>query len=236
MADEQEPEVIRRQMEAQRAALDEKLDALENRIVQTVDDAREAVAETVQTVKEGVHDSVATVRDSVHSSVETVKDALNVESHVQRHPWAMFGGSIAAGFAAGWLLRRWGAERSVSERGAVLAPPAPAATPAPAAVPTPFPEQAANGASWTADLGNTFAPELEELKGFAIGAVMGLVRDLVTESLPDAVRPRFNAIADSITTKLGGQPVQSEVVNELLPHGQGAHHNGRHPIEAESHG
>src|SRR5262245_43281642 len=107
MADEQEdPEVIRRQMEAQRASLAEKLDTLENKIVRTVDDAREAVAETVQTVKDSVQSSVDTVKDTVSSSVETVKETLDVRLQVQRHPWAMFGGSVAVGFVAGWALNR----------------------------------------------------------------------------------------------------------------------------------
>ncbi len=106
MAGEPEPEVIRRQMEAQRASLAEKLETLENKIVRTVDEAREAVAETVQTVKDSVQSSVDTVKDTVHSSVETVKETFDVRLQVQRHPWAMFGGAIGVGFAAGWLLNR----------------------------------------------------------------------------------------------------------------------------------
>src|SRR5438105_2552597 len=101
MADEPEPEVIRHQMEAQRAALGHKLETLENKIIETVDGAREAVAETVQTVK-----------DTVNSSVETVKETFDLRLQVERHPWAMFAGSIAAGFAAGWLLNRAGGGRS----------------------------------------------------------------------------------------------------------------------------
>src|SRR5947207_10702413 len=106
MADEPEPEVIRRQMEAQRAALADKLETLENRIVQTVEGAREAVSETVQTVKDSVQCSVQTVRESVQSSVEAVKDTLDVRAQVERHPWAMVGGAAALGFAAGYLLNR----------------------------------------------------------------------------------------------------------------------------------
>ena len=128
MADESDPEVIHRQMAVQRAALAQKLETLENKIVNTVEGAREAVAETVQTFKDGVKDSVETVRDSVHTSVASVKETFDVKLQVQRHPWAMFGGSIAAGFVAGWLPA--GASAPPWTRGS--APPSPSRRQCPA--------------------------------------------------------------------------------------------------------
>src|SRR5262249_38838293 len=89
------PEVIRQQMEETRAALSEKLETLEQQVVGTVKDARAAVTDTVETVKGAVHDTV-----------ETVKETFDVSRQVERHPWAMLGGSIALGFLGGRLYER----------------------------------------------------------------------------------------------------------------------------------
>src|SRR6266478_1933406 len=109
MANESEPQMIRHQMEAQRAALDEKLEKLENKIVSTVDCAREAVAETVTSVKEGVRDSVDSVKDTVETSMHAVQDTFDLPAQVDRHPWAVMGGAVAVGFVAGCILNRTGA-------------------------------------------------------------------------------------------------------------------------------
>jgi ElaB/YqjD/DUF883 family membrane-anchored ribosome-binding protein len=225
MAYEQEPEVIREQMEVQRAALDQKLEVLENKIVQTVEEAREAVADTVQTVREGVHDSVASVRDTVQTSVASVKETFNLEAHVRRHPWAMVGGSVVAGFVAGRLLRD-GVPRPWRTPEPPRAPERLAVSDA--SLPETHAEPAKTRESWMDVLGRTFGPELHQVKGLAIGTVMGALRDLVVGPLPPPVQPQINEIVDSITTKLGGQPVGSEVLRELLPRWHDEPHaNGR---------
>lgn len=252
MADASEPEVIRRQMEAQRASLAEKLDTLENRIVRTVDEAREAVADTVQTVKESVQSSVETVRDTVNSSVETVKDTFNVRRQVERHPWAMVGGSIAVGFLAGMVLNRaQRASRSarpswdyapVSYTGAAGQAAPQRAEPrafqderaaasrfaaAAAASPEPSPPPAPRRPSWVDELTQTFAPEMQKLKGLAIGAAMSVLRDLVTQSIPEHLRPNLEEVLNNVTAKLGGEPMDAHLLDELLPRHQ-EQPNGEH--------
>jgi len=243
--------VIRQQMEVQRASLAEKLETLENKIVQTVEGAREAVAETVHTVKESVQSSVETVKDTVQSSMETVKETFDVTHQVQRHPWAMFGGSVAVGFVAGWLLNRasgtsrlsgrastgpaWGhSPASYAGAGSGLgassrgghrddARSAAAFTSAPAATST-----QPSGPSWIEELSQTFAPEVQKLKGLAIGAAMGVVRDLVGQSIPEQLRSQVDEMLNNVTTKLGGQPVQGHLLDELLPGRRETHGNGAH--------
>src|SRR5258707_4556899 len=132
MANESEPHMIRRQMEARRAALDEKLETLENKILSTVDCAREAVAETVTSVKEGVKDSVDSVKGTVESSMHAVQDTLDLPAQVNRHPWAVFGGAIAVGFVAGCILNRTGERSPARAAAGAVAGPAPSAAPRPA--------------------------------------------------------------------------------------------------------
>jgi ElaB/YqjD/DUF883 family membrane-anchored ribosome-binding protein len=241
MADEPEPEVIRRQMEAQRASLAEKLDTLENKIVRTVDDAREAVAETVQTVKESVQSSVETVKDTVSSSVETVKETLDVRLQVQRHPWAMFGGSVALGFVAGWALNHamrssrgsgvslgfagsaQGGFREEARSAATFTGARPSST-LPAASAPPAPRRP----SWLDEVTQTFAPEMKKLKGLAIGAAMSVVRDLVTQSIPEQLRPQLDELVNNVTSKLGGEPMQGHLLDQLMPQRNEERPNGAH--------
>jgi ElaB/YqjD/DUF883 family membrane-anchored ribosome-binding protein len=264
MADEQtDPEVIRRQMEAQRASLAEKLETLENKIVRTVDEAREAVAETVQTVKDSVQSSVETVKDTVSSSVETVKETFDVRLQVQRHPWAMFGSSIALGFAAGWALNRAlgsgrGASASLGYSSGGSYPgktgfgsvtprsqggyreEARAAATFTGASPTaahhetsPPPAPAPRGPSWIDELAQTFAPELHKLKGVAIGAAMSVARDFLTQSVPEQLRPQLDEVINNVTSKLGGEPMRGHLLDELRERFQERHNGEHHAPELE---
>src|SRR5262249_44007838 len=108
-----DPEVIHQQMAETRAALTEKLETLENQVVETVQGATSVVADTVDSVKdvvqttvETVKGSVETVKESVQQTVENVKQTLDVNRQVQEHPWLMFGGSVAVGFLAGYLVEQ----------------------------------------------------------------------------------------------------------------------------------
>src|SRR5262249_60811224 len=92
---ENKPEVIRQQMQETRTALTEKLEALEHQVVETVQGARSAVTDTVESVRGAVHDTVC-----------TVKETFDLNRQVERHPWAMVGGSFALGYVSGRLLKQ----------------------------------------------------------------------------------------------------------------------------------
>jgi ElaB/YqjD/DUF883 family membrane-anchored ribosome-binding protein len=257
MADEQEPEMIRRQMEAQRTSLGEKLETLENKIVRTVEGAREAALDTVHTVKDSVHSSVETVKETVESSVESVKEALDLKRQVERHPWTMIGGAIAVGFAAGWLLNRFEERLRPTASGkpspsagtpslsATSPSPGEQAAPAsrlgvypgmaplsPAAPPVSMPQERE---TWADRLSQTLAPELNKLKGLAIGTLMGVIRDLVTESMPDPMRSKLNEVVNDITCKLGGEPIESKVLHNLLPRPHDAAQQPQHEAQEDGH-
>jgi len=230
--------MIRQHMEAQRAALDEKLETLENKILSTVDCAREAVAETVTSVKEGVKDSVDSVKGTVETSMHAVQDTFDLPAQVNRHPWAIFGGAVAAGFVAGCILNRTSTRAPASAATGAVARPAPTA--APTAAPRtavawmhPSEEHVPSGPpasreTWADHMARLFAPEFQRLKSLAVGALMGVVREMVSEPLPDPMRPQAKEILDNITTKLGGEVMARETVEPLLPHHRSDEHNGRH--------
>jgi ElaB/YqjD/DUF883 family membrane-anchored ribosome-binding protein len=195
---------------------------LEHKVRETVADAKGAVSDTVETVKNTVDSTVCAVKESVHDAVDTVKDSLDVSRHVDRHPWAMLAGSIAAGFVAGRLL-----DKQTKTTTAVI----PTMAYAPKgnghhgdAAGTVWQSETSPGL--LSELGDRFGPELSQLKGLAIGALMSLAREFVKDSVAPALAPELERVIDDVTAKLGGKPIHGEI----WPHGERfrtAGHNGR---------
>jgi hypothetical protein len=201
----QDTDLIREQMANTRCSISEKLDLLERRVVNTVNGATDAVAETVETVKESVRDSV----HSVQTSLDPIRQA-------ERHPWTTLAVSLGAGYVAGRLL-----EGSPSGRSAVIDQPA--AWPRPSASPH---EMAANhgthraetAAGWVRHAIEPLEPEIRRLKELGVGMLFGLVRDFLHEAAPESMRARLTEVADDVTRKMGGQPVQGPVIEGIFSH------------------
>ena len=111
------------------------------------------------------------------------------QRQVNLHPFALVGGALAVGFAAGWLV------------------------------------QHAAGAE---GLERTLTPEIDRLKGLAIGLVMGALRDTVSQNVPEPVCKELVEIMDSATGKLGGKPIEGQVLKQILPHWREHKPNGLH--------
>ncbi len=222
MADQQQvdtpdPETIRKQMEQTRSALTQKLEVLEKKVTDTVAEATSAVAETVTTVKDKVESTVETVKDTVESTVETVSEALNLRLQVERHPWAMVGGSMAVGFLGGLFFGPPPGRQPGFEAPGPFEEPLPESAPPVAYFSLPSeayqpaePEQP----SWFHQILGTFGSEIDKLKGLAISAVGGIVRDLVKEVAPEPFRPAVAEVIDDLTTKFGGHPLSGHVLSE----------------------
>jgi len=196
---EDELEVIREQMEETRSSLADKIDLLENQVLGTVENASTAVTDTVEHVKE-------TVAETVTETVETVKDAFNVRKHIENHPWAAFGGSVATGYVIGCLLS------SKQETATALPPPAPAFTPRPEEPARSYSNGAAhsNGHSRSEqeeeeEEGGIVHEGVQMLKGLALGSVMSLVRNLLKESTPSSMFGELAGFVNNVTDKLGAK-------------------------------
>jgi len=187
-----ELEVIRHQMEEKRASLADKLDALENEVVQTVQLATAEVSHIVQDVKS----TVDSVTEGVQETVESVKDSLDIREAVRCHPWAALGGAFAVGLAGAWVLGpssrqpapRW--DYRPETYGPPPEPTRPTTTQTPGE-PSPLAEAASTA--------------LTGLKGLAIGVLMGVVREVVTNALPEAIKDETSRLLDQVTTQLGGK-------------------------------
>jgi len=223
--------MIKRQMEHTRASLTEKVEMLEQKVEDTVTSATTAVTETVETVKEtvqgtvesvkeAVQGTVDTVKETVAGTVESVKDTFDFRAHTQRHPWAVFGGSVAVGFLGGYFLGgRNGAAHASNGSSWSAETNGARGYSAPVAAPMTAPVAEEKGHGLLSGLGGMLGPELSKLKGLAIGTTLGLVRDLLTRSMPQEVSAKLSEVIDGITTKLGGEPVRHSLLDSMTQDG-----------------
>jgi ElaB/YqjD/DUF883 family membrane-anchored ribosome-binding protein len=210
--------VTREQMDETRASLSEKMETLEQHVVHTVQGATNSVQETVDNVK-----------DAVHDTVENVKDTLDLPLQVMRHPWGMVGGSVAIGYLGGYLLLRRGSDGGRADSGS---PPAPSDRPriikpengvakrfrsanaVSATKPAQESSQGPSAPGWLSEANNQFGPEITRLKGLAIGTILSVARDLITQAAPEQMKGELAKVMDGITVKLGGDPIQGAVLKD----------------------
>ena len=186
-------EIIRHNMEQTRESLTDKLETLEKKVMSSVEKATTAVNETVTSVKE-----------TMHEGVETVKDAVDVPAHVERHPWLMLGGSVLCGYVLGTLLSG-GKKAPQNAAPAPLPPIKPSRVPGNGRHPVEAPQPVAAGPSWF----SAIEPEIQHLKGLALGVTLGTVREILAEQVPPHVAEQLRTIVDGLTEKLGGEPIPS---------------------------
>lgn len=206
------PDAIRQDIEETRSSLTEKLETLEEQVRETVQGARASVEETIATVK-------GTVRDTV----DTVKRTFDVSYQTTQHPWAMFGGSVLAGFVLGNVLPS--VTERLEERRYEPEPSYPPQTEEHFMQREESPMGDGNASRYTehaparrgilSGLLDQFHDEIEQVKKMAIGAAVGVVRDYVKEQAPPSMAPQVENILDSITEKLGGKPVQGNVAESF---------------------
>jgi hypothetical protein len=238
---DREQEIIHQQMKATRAGLADKLTALESQVGGTVQAATEvvettkeavtgtveAVSSTVETVKDTVKDTVEKVTEKVSETVgnvteqfqatcQSVAETFNLKLQAERHPWAVFGGAVAVGALGGYLLGGVGrSHRGPSRHDFPTAHAAPErpAPPHPSAVGT---AASADGVASSVGgaLGGFLGEQLGHLKGLAIGAMMGVVRDLAVRALPEHLKDKVSEEVDRLTRNLGGDPVEGPVLPE----------------------
>jgi len=187
-------DVIRQQMSDTRTSLTEKLETLEDKLLGTVEETSQAVSETVANVKESVHDGV-----------EAVKDAMDIGAHVDRHPWLIVGGSVLCGYVLGSLLTE---NRQPARIAQIPIPPG-----GPKVLPGNGngrhkhhkPQAQASSSNWLSFL----EPEINKLKGLALGATLGTVREMISAEAPPHMAEQLREVIDDVTRKLGGEPIPS---------------------------
>jgi len=221
-------------MEETRSDLTDKLSALEaqvNTTVQATTDAVqsttdavtgtvESVKETVENVSDKLHETVAGVTESVQQAVEDVKESVgetvksvaetfNLKLQAERHPWVVFGGAVTVGCVGALLLggsRQRSAPASSSWRRSSQGQETGGKTKTPNGQ-AQSQQSSDAGQGWLWD-------KLGSFKGLAVGAMMGVVRDLVARAVPENLKERVSEEMDKLTKSVGGEPIQGALLSE----------------------
>jgi len=203
-----ETELIKQQMGQTRAALSEKLESLETKVISTAGTTTDTVAQTVHEVGATVRETAQDVRATMHEAMASLRDALDLSRQMRQHPWLMVGGSVLAGYVGGLVLDNLQQGRLPS------LPSLPAAVeqllPRDSEVRERIAAQAParrTGSSFFRALVESFAPELDKLKRAALGMALGVVREKIRESVPPHLREQVIEMMDRVTVKLGGEPL-----------------------------
>jgi len=214
-----EQDLIQRDMERTRGSLTEKLEALEGQVAETVSstagavqDTTQAVQETVAAVKETVQETMSAVTDKVQETVQSVGEAFNLRRQMERHPWLVLGGAVAVGCMVG---ASFGSDETATDK-----------TPAAATPPSPPPPwsgraNARESAVSDSDRHGLWGDALSQLKNLGVSYVMGIVRDLARNELPEAVASRVADEVDALTSKLGTSPLPGPVLPAKTATGRG---------------
>ena len=203
--------------------------------VETVEKVRHAVQETVSgaaesvaSMKHAVQDTVDSVRHSVRETAEAVSETLDVRKQVEKHPWAMMAGATAVGFGVGVLISR------VDVPSAASSAVSSAAHSAKSMASHWGGSAGDHSPQWTGPQREQFAPRhqpvsqeespwmpaVNKLKGLAIGAMFGVLRDVLSKSMPDTLRGQVGEVIDNFTTSLGGKPIAGKILPDSWNGGQ----------------
>jgi len=195
--------------------------------VETVEKVRHAVQETVSgaaesvaSMKHAVQDTVESVRDSVRETAEAVSETLDIRKQVEQHPWAMMAGATAVGFGVGVLVSRVDVPAAASSAAASVASSAKslastwrgtAGDHSPQWT-GPQREQFVSGQQPASEEESPWMPAVNKLKGLAIGTMFGVLRDVLSKSMPDTLRGEVGDVIDNFTTSLGGKPIAGKIL------------------------
>ena len=186
-------------------------------IRQNIDETRSSLTEKLETLEGQVRDTVQGARATVENTIESVKRTFDLPYQVRQHPWPMVGGSILAGFLAGSFAgRRPGprGERPSSSGRAFGALSSSYREQESSSTARP------DGVSGTAPAKQSlvnkfldqFDDEIGKVKEVAIGAAAAVVREWIKSYLPPNLRAQVDEVANSATSKLGGKPVSGRVI------------------------
>jgi uncharacterized protein YoxC len=209
-------EVIRKQMEETRSQLTDKLEALESQVGETVQTTSAAVSETVQAVSEtveNVSETVETVKETVENvaqslqeTVQSLGELFDLELQTDRHPWLIFGGSVALGCLAAQMFGK--------PEQATAAGHFPGTGVSAGSVHRQANEGLQASAQSTTSSNGTsgwFWGVLGRLRGVAVGSLMGMVRDVAARELPGSLAQQVAEEIDRLTPELGGEVMKGPI-------------------------
>jgi hypothetical protein len=127
----------------------------------------------------------------------------------------MVGASIAVGYVLGSVVpSTTSRERASAEPDLHPEPPAPRGAFAFATTHAAKRPERSKGPSFLSRLAEKLQPEIEQLKGLAIGVTAAIVRDLIKDRLPESLTPHVQEMLHGATQRLGGTEIEGPILSE----------------------
>jgi ElaB/YqjD/DUF883 family membrane-anchored ribosome-binding protein len=213
------------------ASVSEKATETVEAVKETVSSVTERASETVEAVKETVEGTVEAVKDSVSGTVQAVRNAFDLSKQTEEHPWLVFGGSVAVGFAGGMLLGNLlsRSSRAYPEKTSWephhetpsnyrKEPEREFARPQETTHREAMPEAGPAQPSWFSNAAGSvlekIAPQLNNLKSLALGALFGVIRDVATHNLPGSLKEDVANVINNVTESLGGKKIEGPILGD----------------------
>jgi len=189
------------------------------RVRSAVHDTVSGAADTVASMKHALQDTVQSVKDSVRETAETVSETLDIRRQVENHPWAMMAGATAVGFGVGMLVTRVDVPAAASSMASSARSMA-----------SNWAGSAEHISGWSesrpqanrehngrrerqeSQEDSPWAPAVNKLKGLAIGAMFGVLREVVSKSMPEALSGHVGEVIDGLTDSLGGKKISGKIL------------------------
>lgn len=74
------------------------------------------------------------------------------------------------------------------------------------------PVAAATSPAWVSEAKSALQPAFDQLRGLAVGALFGVVKDLLADSMPKEIGVDVNGVVDQFTQSLGGKPMHGRIL------------------------
>ncbi len=185
--------------------------ATARRRIKSLDPLRVQSAKVMQDAAETFENAGQTLdaaRESLRASADAVREAFDVSDQFNKRPWAVMAGAISLGYLGATVLRSDG-KPGISTDAAGQR------------------DGSGSGGGTFAHYMRKFEPEIVRFEQLALGALFGIVRDLVAKSAPQSVEKELEEVMNGITVKFGGTPLQDRVLHKPSA-GNGASHTS-HP-------
>jgi ElaB/YqjD/DUF883 family membrane-anchored ribosome-binding protein len=210
----------RQRLDNAKASLTEKLAVLEETVADTVEkvsdpvaETAEAVKETVVTVKDTVEQTAEAVKDTVVEGMEAVRHWMDFSGHVQKYPWMM----MAAGVGTGMCLEMVFGGSGETER----APATSGGHHGRAHHHNGGVRKERAKSSGISSWFGQFEPEVNKLKSMALSALLGAVRSMVVQAVPQKMQQGVQELFETASKKLGAEPpLELPAENEQQPQGE----------------
>jgi len=208
---------IRQKLDSAKGSLTGKLEILEEQVVETVQQVSEpveetanAVKETVETVKDTVEETAEAVKDSVKDGIEAVRHWFDFSDHVRKRPLLMMAGAMGAGMCLEMVLGNGSASGVESSK---------ASSPDGHQRSREKRVTSSTGPSWL----ERFGPEIGKLKSMALSAVLGAVKQMIVQAVPQNLKEGVRTLIDNAQRKMG---IDSDPEPNPNPEAQGDRNGG----------